>query len=165
MSCVLSTIITGSYSYPHNNTSLRKLKVLQRTPDSSQPLMEHVRENHRRPHVTAPEQLLNRAAAENLLRCKRALKACMYGTHEGTTPAGCSKSSSSEAAGESKPEAYPQGYVEDFDEPRTKQAGFFSILLNRILEDRFCSNRLSQHSTTLELLKNPSSRRIEICRA
>ena len=42
---------------------------------------------------------------------------------------GCSKSSSSEAAGESKPEAYPQGYVEDFDEPRTKLAGFFSILL------------------------------------
>jgi len=42
---------------------------------------------------------------------------------------GCSKSPSSKAAGESKPEAYPQGYVEDFDEPRTKQAGFFSILL------------------------------------
>jgi len=35
----------------------------------------------------------------------------------------------SKAAGESKPEAYPQGYVEDFDEPRTKLAGFFSILL------------------------------------
>ena len=32
--------------------------------------------------------------------------------------------------GESKPEAYPQGYVEDFDEPRTKLAGFFSILLD-----------------------------------
>jgi hypothetical protein len=31
------------------------------------------------------------------------------------------------AAGESKPEAYPQGYVEDFDEPRTMLAGFFSI--------------------------------------
>jgi hypothetical protein len=45
------------------------------------------------------------------------------------TPSGCSKSLSSKAAGESKPEAYPQGYVEDFDEPRTKQAGFFSILL------------------------------------
>ena len=45
-------------------------------------------------------------------------------------PAGCSKSSSSEAAGESKPEAYPQGYVEDFDEPRTKLASFFSILLD-----------------------------------
>jgi hypothetical protein len=42
--------------------------------------------------------------------------------------AGCSKSPSSEAAGESKPEAYPQGYVEDFDELRTKLAGFFSIL-------------------------------------
>ena len=33
------------------------------------------------------------------------------------------------AAGESKPEAYPLGYVEDFDEPRTKLADFFSILL------------------------------------
>jgi hypothetical protein len=45
-----------------------------------------------------------------------------------TTLAGCSKSSSNKAAGESKPEAYPQGYVEDFDEPRTQLAGFFSIL-------------------------------------
>jgi hypothetical protein len=44
-------------------------------------------------------------------------------------PAGCSKSPSSKAAGESKPEAYPLGYVEDFDDPRTKLAGFFSILL------------------------------------
>ena len=35
----------------------------------------------------------------------------------------------SKAAGTSKPEAYPQGYVEDFDEPRTKLAGFFNILL------------------------------------
>jgi hypothetical protein len=43
--------------------------------------------------------------------------------------AGCSKSPSSKAAGESKPEAYPLGYVEDFDEPRTKLADFFSILL------------------------------------
>jgi hypothetical protein len=40
----------------------------------------------------------------------------------------CSKRPSSKAAGESKPEAYPHGYVEDFDEPRTKLAGFFSIL-------------------------------------
>jgi len=37
----------------------------------------------------------------------------------------------SKAAGDSKPEAYPQGYVEDFDEPRTKLADFFSILLVR----------------------------------
>ena len=44
-------------------------------------------------------------------------------------PTGCSKRPSSKAAGESKPEAYPQGYVEDFDEPRTPLAGFFSILL------------------------------------
>jgi hypothetical protein len=46
-----------------------------------------------------------------------------------SAPVGCSKSSSGKAAGESKPEAYPQGYVEDFDEPRTKLADFFSILL------------------------------------
>jgi len=44
------------------------------------------------------------------------------------------KSSSGKAAGESKPEAYPQGYVEDFDEPRTKLADFFSILLE---EERY----------------------------
>jgi hypothetical protein len=30
------------------------------------------------------------------------------------------------AAGEKIPEAYPLGYVEDFFEPRTKLAGFFS---------------------------------------
>jgi hypothetical protein len=48
---------------------------------------------------------------------------------EDSAPVGCSKSSSGKAAGESKPEAYPQGYVEDFDEPRTKLADFFSILL------------------------------------
>ena len=34
-------------------------------------------------------------------------------------------------ANESKPEAYPQWYAEDFDEPRTKLTGFFSILLGR----------------------------------
>jgi hypothetical protein len=44
-------------------------------------------------------------------------------------PAGCSKRLSSKAGGESKPEAYPLGYVEDFDEPRTLLADFFSILL------------------------------------
>ena len=45
------------------------------------------------------------------------------------------KKTSSKAAGESKPEAYPLGYVEDFDKPRTKLAGFFSILpeVRRIL--------------------------------
>ncbi len=48
---------------------------------------------------------------------------------EESAPVGCSKRPSSKAAGESKPEAYPQGYVEDFDEPRTKLADFFSILL------------------------------------
>jgi len=45
--------------------------------------------------------------------------------------AGCSKRPTSKAAGESKPETYPLGYVEDFDEPRTKLAGFFSILPGR----------------------------------
>ena len=89
---------------------------------------------------------------------------------EGTPPAGCSKSSSSEAAGESKPEAYPQGYVEEhFDrarrEQRTKLAGFFSILLDRILKGRLRPNRMSQNSTTLEFLKNSASSRIKVCRA
>jgi len=37
------------------------------------------------------------------------------------------KRASSKAAGERRPEAYPLGYVEDFDKPRTKLAGFFSI--------------------------------------
>ncbi|MEY4705313.1 MAG: hypothetical protein RL042_1518 [Nitrospirota bacterium] len=45
-------------------------------------------------------------------------------------PAGYSNSSSSKAAGELKPEADPQGFVEDFDEPRTKLADCFSILLH-----------------------------------
>src|SRR5205085_12639336 len=51
-------------------------------------------------------------------------------------PAGCSKSPrfspaqpAGKAAGELKPQACPQGYVEDFDEPRTMLASFFSILL------------------------------------
>jgi len=48
-------------------------------------------------------------------------------------PAGCSKRPSSKAAGKSKPEAYTQGYIEDFDEPRTMQAAFFSILPTRPL--------------------------------
>jgi hypothetical protein len=43
---------------------------------------------------------------------------------------GCSKRPFSKAAGKSKPEAYPLGYVEDFDEPRTTLADFFSILLD-----------------------------------
>ena len=53
--------------------------------------------------------------------------------------AGCSKSPSSKAAGESKPEAYLQGYVEDFDEPRTKLADFWDILLEEsaLLEEIF----------------------------
>ena len=51
------------------------------------------------------------------------------GERVGSISAGCSKRPFSKAAGESKPEAYPQGYVEDFDEPRTKLADFFSTLL------------------------------------
>lgn len=39
------------------------------------------------------------------------------------------KKAVSEAAGKSKPEAYPEGYVEDFDEPRTKLAGFSAACL------------------------------------
>ena len=49
------------------------------------------------------------------------------------TPVGCSKRPPSKATGESKPEAYPQGYVEDFEEPRTTLADFFSILLQLFL--------------------------------
>ena len=48
-------------------------------------------------------------------------------------PVGGSKRLSSKAASESKPEAYPQGYVEDFDEPRTPLAGFFSLLLGEVV--------------------------------
>ena len=55
--------------------------------------------------------------------------------------AGCSKRPSSKAAGESKAEAYPLGYVEDFDEPRTKLAGFFSISLNEELRFRVRGER------------------------
>ena len=43
------------------------------------------------------------------------------------------KKAVSKAAGDSKPEAYPQGYVEDFDETRTKLAGFLSILPNLVV--------------------------------
>jgi len=56
----------------------------------------------------------------------------MSGT-TGARNAGCSKWPSSKATGESKPEAYPQGYVEDFDEPRTPLADFFSILLRSVM--------------------------------
>src|SRR6476620_16928 len=58
--------------------------------------------------------------------------ASTVGTRE-RLPAGCSKRPSSKAAGESKPEAYPLGYVEDFNEPRTTLAGFFSILLGNFM--------------------------------
>ena len=55
----------------------------------------------------------------------------LCGTMACTTP-GCSKRPSGKAAGESKPETYPQGYGEDFDEPRTKLADFFSILIDHV---------------------------------
>ena len=59
-----------------------------------------------------------------------------------TFTTGCSKSPSSKAAGDSKPEAYPLGYVEDFDEPRTKLADFWGILLEEsaLLEKVFVNN-------------------------
>jgi hypothetical protein len=41
----------------------------------------------------------------------------------------------SKAGGKSKPEAYPLRYVEDFDEPRTKLADCFSILLKLWLSE------------------------------
>jgi hypothetical protein len=44
----------------------------------------------------------------------------------GTTLSGCLVKT--KIQGESNPEAYPRGYVEDFDEPRTMLADFFSIL-------------------------------------
>ena len=44
--------------------------------------------------------------------------------------AGCSKRSSSKAAGEEKPQAYPLRYVEDFSDPRTPLEAFFNILLS-----------------------------------
>jgi hypothetical protein len=81
-------------------------------------------------------------AAEKLLWQTRTSLTYTFGV-TGEHRAGCSKRpdfsptrpwrtetrlAPSKAAGESKPEAYPLGYVEDFDEPRTKLAGFFSIL-------------------------------------
>jgi len=76
-------------------------------PMNHSPLSSRLRENH---FATAGIQRPTHLGEENY-------------------PTGCSKSLFSKAAGESKPEAYPQGYVEDFDEPRTKLADFFSILL------------------------------------
>ena len=53
---------------------------------------------------------------------------------------------SSKTAGEPKPEAYPLGYVEDFDEPRTKLADFFNVLLLRasVFEGKFRDGGLVQ---------------------
>ena len=46
--------------------------------------------------------------------------------------AGCSKRSSSKAAGEKYPEAYPLGYVEDYFDPRTTLGTVFSSLLGEM---------------------------------
>jgi len=81
-----------------------------------------------RPHpqaVTPNRRWENSAGTRELQWSARVLQ-------QNTTPAGCSKSLSSKATGESKPEAYPLGYVEDFDEPRTKLADFFSTLLGAL---------------------------------
>jgi hypothetical protein len=63
-------------------------------------------------------------------RPEKALVGCAQERRPDLIWAGCSKRPSSKAAGESKPETYPLGYVEDFDEPRTKLAGFFSSRLS-----------------------------------
>jgi len=63
------------------------------------------------------------------------------------TPAGCSKRPSSKAAGESKPEAYPLGYVEDFYEPRTLLADFFSTLLSLAHREHDAKSCLAAHHT------------------
>ena len=49
------------------------------------------------------------------------------GFRKDVSAVGCSKWSSSEAAGERKSEVYPLGYVEGFHEPRTKLGIIFSI--------------------------------------
>jgi hypothetical protein len=79
--------------------------------------------------------------------------------------AGCSKRPSSKAAASEGPEAYPLGYVEGLNDARTKLADFINSLLDRILKGRFGPNRLCQHSTALEFLKNLMSGRIKVCRA
>jgi hypothetical protein len=60
---------------------------------------------------------------------KKYCGAVQWFAHPGEHFGRISKRLFSKAAGESKPEAYPRGYVEDFDEPRTTLAAFFSILL------------------------------------
>ncbi len=65
-----------------------------------------------------------------------------------STPAGCSKSSSSKAAASEGPEAYPLGYVEDLNDARTMLADFFSILLRATIGRR---NGLLKHRTEAEI--------------
>ena len=55
--------------------------------------------------------------------------------HVKSTLAGCSKSSSSKAAGSSATEAYPCGTLQGDERLRTPQAGFFSILLRFLPEE------------------------------
>ena len=75
------------------------------------------------------------------------------------------KKSVSEAAADESTGGVAPGYVEDAFEARTKLAAFFSILLDRVLKGRLGPDRLGQDSTALQLLKNPVSRLIEVCRA
>ena len=60
------------------------------------------------------------------------------------TPAGCSKRPSSKAAASEGPEAYPQGYVEGLNDARTPLAGFFSSLLEQLVEGKRNRSK-SQH--------------------
>ena len=66
--------------------------------------------DHRRPHLAAPEQLLDRTAVANLFRRRERFESLHARMEQaGTPPAGCSKSSSSKAAASEGPEAYPRG--------------------------------------------------------
>ncbi len=66
------------------------------------------------------------------------------------------------AAGESKPEAYPQGYLEDFDEPRTTLADFFSILLERVLRAaKSCTTGAAVHGAPVSVACAKTDRRLE----
>ncbi len=75
------------------------------------------------------------------------------------------KKSVSEAAADESTGGVAPGYVEDAFEARTKLAAFFSILLDGVLKGRLSPDRLGQDSTALQLLKNPMSRLIKVCRA
>jgi hypothetical protein len=75
----------------------RGSKSIQLTANAHRSTVEDMGIDHRRPHLAAPEQLLDRAAEENLFRAGERLEPARM-EQEGTHPAGCSKSSSSKAA-------------------------------------------------------------------